>query len=83
MSSDEQKPFTPFVRRVGEHLSAYGEPCFCTTENNKAVPKVMPVAAAKKVAGRLRGSSLLNNFGFLEQERAAAQKWEKEKSHGR
>jgi hypothetical protein len=43
--------FKPFVRRIGEHLNGYAQPCMCTTAHviAKPQPKVRSEAEPKKV----------------------------------
>jgi len=64
----------------GEHLDGFGQPCNCTN----AYPDVdkpgngSGESRTPKYA-RLRGSTLLNNCVWLEDERRAAERWEREK----
>jgi hypothetical protein len=58
--------FRPFVRRVGEHLDGYGQPCRCTT--SRAIAKPQPKARQKTEPKKL---TRVPTWADLEQAEAA------------
>ena len=65
----------------GEHLNGYGKKCNCANAGSEMANSSGNGSGKSRTPkpARLRGSTLLNNFAWLEEERRQAERWERGK----